>query len=90
MTELHAVVHGIVQGVWFRGWTRDAAREMGLCGWVRNLPDGTVELAARGERAMLERFLDRLHDGPPLARVIRVDAEWRDPSESSDSFDVRR
>ncbi|MEF2231203.1 MAG: acylphosphatase [Pseudodesulfovibrio sp.] len=90
MDELRAVVHGIVQGVWYRGWTRDAAREMGLTGWVRNRPDGTVELAARGERAALERFLERLHDGPPLARVARVDVAWGDPAEASDRFEIRR
>ena len=90
MTELRAVIHGLVQGVWYRGWTRDAAREMGLTGWVRNRPDGAVELAAQGDRAVLERFLERLLDGPPLARVARVDAHWADGAEPSDGFEVRR
>lgn len=91
MTELRAVVHGMVQGVWFRGWTCDAARELGLSGWVRNRRDGAVELAARGSREVLERFLDRLHDGPPLARVGRVDAQWAevDDDPGSGRFLVR-
>lgn len=76
MTELRAVVHGRVQGVWFRGWTRETARALGLSGWVRNRPDGAVELAARGDRAVLETLLDRLRDGPPLARVSRVETAW--------------
>ncbi|WP_419785609.1 acylphosphatase [Pseudodesulfovibrio sp.] len=86
MTELRAVVHGLVQSVWFRGWTRDAARELGLRGWVRNRRDGSVELAARGEQASLRRFLARLHDGPPLARVSQVDATWADPADDAAPF----
>ncbi|MDD3311725.1 acylphosphatase [Pseudodesulfovibrio sp.] len=85
MTELRAVVHGMVQGVWFRGWTCDAARELGLSGWVRNRRDGAVELAARGGREALERFLARLHEGPPLARVSRVDAQWAEVDEAPGS-----
>lgn len=89
MTELHAVVHGLVQGVWFRAWTRDMAREVGVTGWVRNQRDGTVETLAQGERALLERFLERLHDGPPLARVTRIDANWRKQEEGFSRFEVR-
>lgn len=89
MVELHAVVHGMVQGVWFRAWTRDLAREMGLSGWVRNRPDGGVETLARGERERLENFLARLRDGPPLARVTKIDIDWRETDEESVGFDVR-
>lgn len=90
MQELHAIVHGKVQGVWFRAWTRDMAGEEGVVGWVRNLPDGSVEALAQGEPAILDAFLTRLHDGPPLARVTRIDAERRDPGEVFDHFDIRR
>ncbi len=89
MVELHAIVHGMVQGVWFRAWTRDLAREMGVSGWVRNRPDGGVEILARGERKQVEQFLDRLHDGPPLARVARIDTDWRETDQDSGRFDVR-
>jgi acylphosphatase len=79
MEEAHCIIHGKVQGVWFRAWTADMARELGLGGWVRNLADGGVEAVAQGDRQTLERFVERLHDGPPLARVTRVDTAWREP-----------
>jgi acylphosphatase len=76
MASLHAVVHGDVQGVGFRYFVQRRAQETGLAGWVRNLPDGSVEIQAEGERAALERFLEQVSRGPGLAAVERVDAEW--------------
>ena len=89
MLELHAVVHGMVQGVWFRAWTRDMSRELDVTGWVRNQSDGAVEVLAQGAQDKLELFLERLHDGPPLARVTGIDANWRKREEAFDRFDVR-
>jgi acylphosphatase len=66
-------VHGRVQGVWFRGWTVEQASALGLAGWVRNRADGTVEILARGPAAAVEDLARRCHDGPPAARVTRVD-----------------
>lgn len=76
MPSLHAVVHGEVQGVGFRYFVQRRAEEMGLAGWVRNLPDGSVEVVAEGGRAALGRLLELLGQGPGLAGVDRVDAEW--------------
>lgn len=90
MRQLHAIVHGKVQGVWFRAWTRDTAREMGVTGWVRNLPDGNVEALAQGDDELLKSFEQRLWDGPPLARVTEIEAEWSDADEHFASFEVRR
>ena len=75
---LHCIVSGMVQGVFFRAFTVDAARSLRLRGWVRNLPDGRVETLAEGERESLERFRRWLHDGSPLSRVARVEAAWLD------------
>ena len=72
--NLHAIVHGRVQGVHFRHYTAREAARLSLRGWVRNLPDGTVEVEAAGDAASLDAFLDWLHHGPPSARVDRVDA----------------
>ena len=72
----HAIVHGRVQGVFFRAGTRDEALRLGVGGWVRNLPDGTVEVSAMGGEPELQALLDWLHHGPPGARVERVDVEW--------------
>lgn len=65
-------VRGRVQGVGFRWWAVQTARERGLVGWVRNRPDGTVELHAAGTRDELDRFRGDLEAGPPSARVEGV------------------
>jgi len=84
-STLHATVHGRVQGVFFRVSTRDEAGRLGLGGWVRNLPDGTVEVFAEGERSLLEDLHRWLHAGPEGARVTAVHADWgeRDGNPSS-------
>ena len=68
-------VHGRVQAVWFRGWTIEAADAGGLRGWVRNRRDGTVEALLIGPSAAVEEMVARCHEGPPTARVSRVDRE---------------
>ncbi len=85
---LHAVVHGRVQGVFFRASTQKKAQALGLTGWVRNLPDGTVEVLAAGPRSVLERLLEWLHQGPPLARVQRVEHDWVVCQTLPERFDI--
>lgn len=76
--ELRAVVHGLVQGVWFRQFTVTEATGLGLVGWVRNCEGGrSVELVARGERSALESLVALVRTGPSDARVDSVDVEWR-------------
>lgn len=72
MKARRAVVSGRVQGVGFRFFTERAARELGVRGWVRNLPDGSVETVAEGEDDAMARFLERLRRGPLSSRVDRV------------------
>ena len=67
------VVTGRVQGVWYRGWTVDQARELGLDGWVRNRRDGTVEIVASGPDQAVGALIARCREGPPAARVERVE-----------------
>lgn len=67
-------VTGRVQGVGFRHWTRTTAERLGLSGTVRNLPDGSVEVQAAGSVRALRDLERALRDGPPAARVERVDA----------------
>ncbi|BDQ33753.1 acylphosphatase [Pseudodesulfovibrio portus] len=88
--QLRATVHGKVQGVWFRAWTRDTATNLGLTGWVRNLPSGDVETLADGTREQLEEFILRLWDGPPLARVTDIRSEWSEADNDFTAFTVRR
>lgn len=69
------VVSGRVQGVGFRAFVAEAARERGLAGWVRNLADGRVEAHAEGDAAALDSLAEALARGPLLARVDRVQQE---------------
>ena len=75
MNSLHALIVGRVQGVFFRAWTRNQARDLNLSGWVRNLPDGRVEVMAQGPAADLRKFQEMLHQGPPMSRVDHVAVE---------------
>ena len=76
LTSLQAIVHGRVQGVFFRDFVSRYARELDLAGYVRNLPDGTVEVRAEGERHQLEKLVGHIEIGPPHARVREVVARW--------------
>lgn len=90
MHRVEAIVHGRVQGVGYRAFVQKEALLLGLRGWVRNEPGGTVRLVAEGERAALERLLDALHVGPALARVQRIDETWSEPDDRHSGFEVRR
>ena len=87
--RLQATVHGRVQGVSFRYYTRRRATELGLAGHVRNAWDGTVEVVAEGRRAGLEQLLAFLRAGPPGAVVTQVDVRWVAPTNAFDRFEVR-
>jgi acylphosphatase len=82
------VVHGHVQGVFFRETARRRALAAGLAGWIRNVPDGTVEAVFEGEPDAVERLVDFCRDGPRGARVEWVDVAAEEP-EALDGFDVR-
>jgi acylphosphatase len=82
-----ALVTGRVQGVGYRFFAARAARELGLSGWVRNLPDGSVEALAEGGEEPLARFLERLRRGPLSSRVDSVLVEERLP-QGFDSFEI--
>jgi acylphosphatase len=88
--RLHLVVSGRVQGVFYRQSTADLARRLGLDGLVRNLPDGSVEVVAEGERAALEALLEACRRGPPAASVAGVEVAWGEPAGDLGPFEVRR
>lgn len=87
--ELHAYVHGWVQGVGFRYFVVEHALALGLRGYARNDRDGSVEVLAQGSRPALERLLTLLRQGPPAAYVREVRTEWRQPTEHLSGFHVR-
>jgi acylphosphatase len=83
-----AVVHGRVQGVYFRDTARQQAREIGVSGWVRNRPDGTVEAVLEGAFEAVQRMLQFLGTGPPRARVTEV-AVTEERPEGLPGFEIR-
>ena len=70
--RVRAVVHGRVQGVFYRDSCRTEARRLGVRGWVRNRPDGTVEVVAEGPRDRVDQFLTWCRHGPPRADVTGI------------------
>jgi len=80
MERVRVIVHGMVQGVFFRANTIRQAQALGIRGFVRNLPDGSVEAVAEGPKKTLEEFVAWCHRGPDMARVDHVDVTWESPS----------
>lgn len=88
--EIHLVVRGRVQGVGFRWFVRERARRWGLAGWVRNNPDGSVELAARGDETGLVGIRRDVSTGPQGADVEAVTDLPPDGSATDEPFTIRR
>lgn len=87
---IRCIVSGWVQGVFYRAATQRRARELGVEGWARNLPDGSVEVMARGTDAALDALREFLQVGPPRARVSAVRCEETDDPGTLGPFEVRR
>lgn len=91
MSELHVRVTGVVQGVGFRWFVREKARRLGLSGWVRNLPDGAVEVAAAGDPGQLELLRGELLKGPSGATVDALELMGTPPAAPlADPFTILR
>lgn len=86
MKAAHAFVSGDVQGVFFRQSTRRRARAAELDGWVRNLPDGRVEVWVQGEEGAVNQMVDWLWVGPPGATVSGVESDTVDPDRNLQDF----
>ncbi|MGH8459624.1 MAG: acylphosphatase [Nevskiales bacterium] len=82
-------VSGRVQGVGFRYAALHEARRLGVSGWVRNLPDGRVEVLAQGTDELLDRLSGWLQQGPPGARVTGVERSTEPSAELAPGFDIR-
>ena len=79
MTARHLIIHGQVQGVFYRDWTVEMARSLGLAGWVRNLPDGTVEAQLEGTPEAIEPMIAAMREGPSRAVVDRIEIGDAEP-----------
>jgi len=88
MAYVRAIVQGRVQGVGYRWFARDVGRRLGVKGCVRNLPDGTVEVEAVGDREVLERLIGQLRRGPGFAYVTDVDCDWSDEEPLFSDFHI--
>jgi acylphosphatase len=84
----HVQITGRVQGVFYRVWAQGQARELGVSGWIRNCPDGSVEAHLGGEENCVLRMIERMRRGPANARVEDVVVEDA-PKESLGRFQVR-
>lgn len=82
-------VTGRVQGVGFRYFTREVAEELGLRGWVRNLPDGGVAFHAEGPERDVEVLVERLRQGPLCGRVDRLVGSWLPTTDGYQRFEIR-
>lgn len=87
--RLTAWVHGHVQGVGFRWWTRSRALELALTGYAANRPDGRVQVVAQGPRSACEKLLDLLQSGTTPGRVDKVVADWAEVRETLSGFTER-
>lgn len=86
--RVRLIIEGRVQGVWFRDSTRREAGRLGVCGWVRNRPDGSVEVLAEGREEGVRKLVAWCHRGPSGAAVTQVhesDEPWQG---EFDSFDI--
>ncbi|WP_044239891.1 acylphosphatase [Chondromyces apiculatus] len=87
LKQVQIFVRGRVQGVYFRATTQRESRRLGLSGWVKNRPDGSVEIVAEGDEDRLKDLIAWANRGPSAARVERVDIRWR--SFTGEYFDFR-
>ncbi|MGE5697957.1 MAG: acylphosphatase [Candidatus Sericytochromatia bacterium] len=87
--RLTAWVHGYVQGVGFRWWTRSRALELGLSGYASNRPDGRVQVVAQGPPEKCERLLELLRSGDTPGSVDNVVADWSEATQPLNGFSER-
>ena len=83
------IVQGIVQGVSYRFFTVDMAKQYNIRGYCRNLSDGNVEVIAEGDEGMVNEFIKQLKIGPPAAHVTGIDVKWDNSDSGFDDFDIR-
>jgi len=89
MKQVHLIISGRVQGVYFRANTRDVARQLGLKGFVRNLSDRRVEVIAQGEVSELRKLIEFCQKGPPGAEVDDIGITYEEIIDKFSGFDVR-
>lgn len=89
MKICHLLIFGFVQGVGFRKFVEKEARKLGLVGWVRNLPEGTVEAEVAGPQEKVEQLIEECKKGPFLSEVKAVEVEWEEKDFDYTEFVLR-
>lgn len=89
MQRVHMIIHGLVQGVFFRANAKKVAETLGLKGYARNMDDGSVEVVAEGPEAKIKKLIESCKKGPRAARVDKVDVHIGEASNEFDGFEVR-
>lgn len=87
--RVHLLIHGRVQGVWYRRHAEQKAKELNLGGWTHNLVDGSVEIVAEGEKERIEQFIAWTKEGSPLAKVEYVEVSYEPYTGEFKDFSVR-
>ena len=87
-TRAHAIITGVVQGVFFRVETQRAAEKIGVVGWVRNKRDCSVEAVFEGDKDRVDAVLEWCRQGPPRATVNNVDVQWQDFTGEYSEFQI--
>lgn len=98
LTQTHCYIHGDVIGIGFRAWTKIQAKILQLNGWVKNVYDrpdrfgnsGGVEAVIQGEKEKVQKLMDLLQIGPPIAHVAHVDCFQEEPTEIFESFSIKK
>ena len=86
--SIYIIIKGKVQGVSFRYFTLKQAQELNIVGWVRNIPNGTVEAVAQGDKINLELFINKLKQGSSLSRVDDVILNWEHQEKDYENFSI--
>ena len=89
MKRANILIHGMVQGVFFRAFTKRTAELFGINGFVQNLPDGSVEAVAEGPDELLDKFISRLRKGPLTASVQKVNVTKTEATGKFKRFEIR-
>ncbi|WP_205749331.1 acylphosphatase [Desulfopila sp. IMCC35008] len=89
MKTVHIIVSGKVQGVFFRDYACRQAQHLGVSGWVKNLPNGSVEAMIKGRKSDVNRMIEWFHIGSPLSRVTEVRVDEVLPIEKLSNFEIR-
>lgn len=86
--SIRILIHGLVQGVFFRHSAKQKAHELGITGWIRNNPDGSVEVLAQGNKKQLQEFIKWCKIGPVAANVEKVEVEWKEVTDKNSDFSI--